>query len=559
MPSIEILNGNTIHLSCASTCTVRMADLPGDGPYAFQMRIRSNMFRTVTVAPGNQAIDVSATPKEQSIKTVFPRVGVADNPYLTMTFPQGEYWIMEIQIEEGNVVTGWKLSTEDVVGSLNAALEQAESNQRFFVRVSTDGSTPQKVPDMQVPGFSLSVGVRIACLMIHANTVDHPTLNVNGTGEYAIVTSSGTVLSASNSAIVGWTNNSLVTFIWDGRFWRIDDNASLVKIDNILTENIVGTHGWINLGGGIFNFDNKLVWDGDTLQVTGNIVGSYIDGGEVHGAILTGEMINISSETVPDHTSATATKPLTRTGVSVQTYIDPDETGFPSVIGDFDGGSYYNLQIFAIKVYTANDDDSARAETAVTVFPQGARIDTIGFFEVTADNGTDSNYLYVDPEFVHIRRDLDVDKNIDCLGDIYEGGATAANKLSNKYNAKATVDYALSGNSSAVPDVNLASGSSWTNLGSISLPAGKHLLIVYCEFDANATGRRGVNLSTASGSSADVLYQKEFVQACSSGATTVRLVAFLNLSSTTTYYINAVQNSGSALRVQTRIAGMNFG
>lgn len=539
-PSLDI-QGNTIHLKHNGSTTVRFAQLPGDGPYAFQAKIRSSGTAGVTVAPGNQAVVITTTPAEQEFRQVFPAVLVADNPYLTLTFPPGEFWISEIQLEQGNVITGWKLSTEDVIDNVQQILDAARTTQAAYTRVSTAGATAKKVPDYTIPDFTLAVGIRVACLMLYANTVDNPTLNVNGTGEYAIVTSDGTVLTAANSSRIGWANNSLVTFIWDGRFWRIDDSASLIKIDNILTENIVGTHGWINLGGGVFNFDNKLVWNGTTLTITGDLVSSKMTG---TGIDITGE----GDIVVTDGTYTAANK--YRVGIATDdqtTHADPS---------DADSAS---LQLKRISLFaTANKNNTNVKNAFIDMDPYEGIHMLAPYFMFYAPGGAAIAEYAHNEDTVFINKPLwtgainadgsiSADGNISTEGRFYEQGE----RLNPQITWPITND-ALNG------DKSLSSGTTTQSIDSFELEAGAYLIILCTEFSSNSTGRRYVCISDSNTGGAINNTLRAYAAAVNGGITSTRIVALMRPSADTTYYIRGYQNSGSSLTVSNRLTAIKL-
>ena len=558
-PSLDVSN-NAIHLkSVGSSCTIRFAQLPVDGPYAFQAKIRAaGGTNGVTVAPGNQAIEITVTSAEREYRQVFPAVSIADNPYLTLTFPPGEFWISEIQLEQGNVLTGWKLSTTDVVESVQQMLDIAKSSQAAYVSVSTPGSTAKKVPDYTIPDFTLAVGQRVACLFFYANTADNPTLNVNGTGEYAIVTSDGTVLTAANSARIGWTNNAVVSFVWDGRFWRIDDSASLVKIDNILTENIYGTHGWINLGGGVFNFDNKLVWDGSVLTITGEIVSSKISGGDVRisGAEYGVNQSDVQSDTyvVGAYLQTEESNGTIRLGPVTTLNLKNIKSLEMGVFGDksgrIPGGDYTPDGNYIIGSKIRLDPNK------VTISPadcegsyDGAESVHVSFKVGSTTWGPGDDLPARDH---YITRDEVVFDTIPVKAQEFQENNVS---LENKYLKIPTIpfnDDALNG------DVTLASGTTTTTIDSFTLPAGTYLVILNTEFGSNTTGRRYLCISDSNTGGAINHSMRVYSAPINSGATTAKIMGILSPTAQTTYYIRGYQNSGSSLTVSNRLTAIKL-
>lgn len=78
---------------------------------------------------------------------------------------------------------------------------------------------------------------------------------------------------------------------------------------------------------------------------------------------------------------------------------------------------------------------------------------------------------------------------------------------------------------------------------SLTLYAGTWIIVARARFSANATGYRRINISTTSAST-DAHLQ---VPAVSGAVTQLELTKIVSITSTTTYYLNAYQNSGSSL------------
>lgn len=103
-----------------------------------------------------------------------------------------------------------------------------------------------------------------------------------------------------------------------------------------------------------------------------------------------------------------------------------------------------------------------------------------------------------------------------------------------------------------IADKSLASGTDWTNIGSFSLAKGTWLVMCNVSFASNATGRRQVNLSATSAGNQIGLPFRDNRAAVNGQATDCKMIGILSPTATTTYYVNGVQNSGSALTVSTR-------
>ena len=103
--------------------------------------------------------------------------------------------------------------------------------------------------------------------------------------------------------------------------------------------------------------------------------------------------------------------------------------------------------------------------------------------------------------------------------------------------------------SGSVSNTSLASGTTSTSLGTFALNAGTWVVMVTFRFASNSSGRRFGSVSTTAGGSA-VDSALVLTAAPANGAITYYNVSsYLRPTSSTTYHINAYQNSGSALGV----------
>lgn len=113
-----------------------------------------------------------------------------------------------------------------------------------------------------------------------------------------------------------------------------------------------------------------------------------------------------------------------------------------------------------------------------------------------------------------------------------------------------TFNGGISG-STNIANKTLTSGTSVTNLGSISFSAGYYLLIVLVRFQTNATGRRYAEVTQSTESSTVVIAQQTEAPV-NGGYTTVRVVRLVGDDSAFTVNVGAYQNSGSDLVAATR-------
>lgn len=146
-----------------------------------------------------------------------------------------------------------------------------------------------------------------------------------------------------------------------------------------------------------------------------------------------------------------------------------------------------------------------------------------------------------------LERSITAGGYLNVAGTIYEGGTL----LSSKYNP--LINITRNGTAIGTDGRSLASGTSWVNVGTFTVPAGTCLVIVSITFDTNANGRRLLCISTTS-TGAPMSYAAADRRAAVSGGQSVcEVVMPIVTSVSTTYYINAMQNSGSALGTYTRL------
>lgn len=103
-----------------------------------------------------------------------------------------------------------------------------------------------------------------------------------------------------------------------------------------------------------------------------------------------------------------------------------------------------------------------------------------------------------------------------------------------------------------IADKNLSTGTSWQNLGSFTLPAGVWQITCKTCFQSNATGARGMNISSTSAGGRLNLLAEDSCAAVNGFRSNLDVEVIVNPTANTTYYVNAFQNSGSTLTVNTR-------
>jgi len=96
--------------------------------------------------------------------------------------------------------------------------------------IDTSAKTATIIPTSN--SWALYSGATIAVKFINANTASTPTLNVNGTGAKAIRNYSGTALSSDEYK---WPAGALMSFVYDGTYWRVQDSNTLIRLSSAET------------------------------------------------------------------------------------------------------------------------------------------------------------------------------------------------------------------------------------------------------------------------------------------------------------------------------------
>lgn len=99
------------------------------------------------------------------------------------------------------------------------------------------------------------------------------------------------------------------------------------------------------------------------------------------------------------------------------------------------------------------------------------------------------------------------------------------------------------------PVPSIPTGTSWNNVMSFDLTPGIWLLEFTGRFASNATGYRGISISTTSGGSAQTYLLQDLRRAVSGSYTFVKLCSTYIATGNMTRYLNAIQNSGNALNM----------
>lgn len=108
----------------------------------------------------------------------------------------------------------------------------------------------------------------------------------------------------------------------------------------------------------------------------------------------------------------------------------------------------------------------------------------------------------------------------------------------------------------SIADKNLSSGTTWQNIGSITLPDGVWLLYLTSVFATSNAGYRQLALGDASGVAGTII---RTVRRAPTNGTATTIALNCPLEGGRTYYVNGVQNSGGTLKVETRYTAVKIG
>lgn len=111
------------------------------------------------------------------------------------------------------------------------------------------------------------------------------------------------------------------------------------------------------------------------------------------------------------------------------------------------------------------------------------------------------------------------------------------------------------------PDSVSVSSGSWKTIATVNLTEGVWIVSAFAQFNSNATGRREAMFSTVQDDGSNpVRSMSRDNQVPVNGALTFcRFVDIYEITSDTTYYLNAYQNSGSALITYGRAYAVRIG
>lgn len=170
------------------------------------------------------------------VKEVDDRVAKVEITANGITGTVTEAYTTYVDDKVKEVVQGPLSTVEQKADSISATVT---SMQVQYGTCSTAAATQEKA--VVASGFVLRKGAMITVKFTYANTASLPTLNVNSTGAKSIVVNNTYMGSAYY-----WGAQGVLTFVYDGSYWRVTDGATMSMIQqtaNSISLSVTGTLG----------------------------------------------------------------------------------------------------------------------------------------------------------------------------------------------------------------------------------------------------------------------------------------------------------------------------
>lgn len=301
----------------------------------------------------------SVSTLEQTAESIKANVSQLDEEQKVM---QAELDIMPGQIIS-TVTTAYEGYVDGEIKTVNTAISEVrqtaagiestvKSIQANYATCTTAGGTVEKV--VSAPDFTLYKGATISVKFTYANTASNPTMNVNGTGAKFIL-----VGNTYMDSTLGWKAQDVVSFVYDGTYWRLADCGSRSSI--------------------------KQLSDSITLKVSKGDVSSQLS---VESGAITIESNRFSWKST--YTSMSATGHLTCTSGSIGGFTIASNMIYNNVIRLFSDGLWLkrsNVDVGHIGTNIYTNDSTKRG----LIFD----LENTGSYMAWAsrDKASDANYL----------------------------------------------------------------------------------------------------------------------------------------------------------------------
>ena len=268
----QTYEGETItcaKFSCTETSDFKFSKVaPIGGNYQFQVVIRASATRTISVQIGGETKTITITSAFKRYTLSWMGVSVNSSTDLIMSFPSGDYWLYNIQLERATSPSGWRPAPEDaaddatvIAGSIAedkaAAALEAQTQADIFNKLTNNG----QVQGLYMTGGKIYLNatyIQTGTLSIKKNNVETFYANAD-TGVIRIKAdefslSDGTTLSSTLSAAEDYADAAV-------------DGQTQLSVFNKLTNN--GQTQGIYLSGGKIYINASYIQTG-TFSVKKN-------------------------------------------------------------------------------------------------------------------------------------------------------------------------------------------------------------------------------------------------------------------------------------------------
>lgn len=233
------------------------------------------------------------------------------------------------------------VSTEQDVNGITRRISDVEST------VNGDGTTPSldsRLNTVEDTASSHTQSISAINTAVNTLTNNQTTFTQTSTDFNFFVSRSGTGTPSSSNLSITADGATLI-----GGSLTIKDannNATVISGGKITTNNISNTAGtsWINLGLGTFNYGDKLIWNGSTLNVEGNITANsgYIAAWEITPTMIR-KFTQPDSDGVSYRVSLNSGTTITDTNAAafvVEKLVNDTHDSYPAIIR-YNGGVYF--------------------------------------------------------------------------------------------------------------------------------------------------------------------------------------------------------------------------
>ena len=128
-----------VKFSCSEASDYRFEKVaPVNDNYQFQMVIRSTASKTLTLSLGGITRTITITSTMKRWTESFEGAVVTNSKDLEISFPTGDYWIYNVQLERGSSPSGWRPAPEDADEYADTAADQAIATANTYADLTAE-------------------------------------------------------------------------------------------------------------------------------------------------------------------------------------------------------------------------------------------------------------------------------------------------------------------------------------------------------------------------------------------------------------------------------------